>query len=191
MHTNLTVQWNRYDCGKEYRGYYLSIRIRSSFGNPFQRATRERISFSVPGAISSCIGIVIVCSPAGVVHLSWAWLPRCLTGVYPSRERAFIRSFPLTTGSPGNGTYLGLGQGKDADTFPFQKEFFKMERDCLADICHQLIEGFSLGEDIDTDTPAAPVCSIGIYLELDQHGSTPVVTGYSSHAAITVSQRPV
>lgn len=51
---------------------YLSIRINSSFDIPFQMETLEMISFNVPMAISSCRGIVIVCSPAGVVHLSCA-----------------------------------------------------------------------------------------------------------------------
>lgn len=71
-----------------------------------------------------------------------------------------MRSLPLTTGSPGNGTYLGLRYREDTDVLPFAQFFFKMKFHGLTDICHQLIEGNSLGEYIDTDAPAAPVLSI-------------------------------
>ena len=86
-----------------------------------------------------------------------------------------MRSFPLTTGSPGNCTYLGLRNGKDTDILPFAYFFFKVKFDGLTDICHQLIESLSLRENIDTDAPAAPVFAIRINFEFDEHKSTSVI----------------
>jgi hypothetical protein len=133
------------------------------------------MSFNVPGAISSCRGIVIVCSPAGVLHVSWAWLPRCRIRLYPNREKILMRFFSLATGSPGNSTYLGLRQREDTDTLPFAQFFFKVEPNGFTDIYHQLVESFPLREDIDTDAPAAPVSAIRINFKFDEHGSTSVI----------------
>ncbi len=99
----------------------------------------------------------------------WAWLPRCRTIWYPSREKTLIRSFPLTTGSPGNSTYLGLRYREDTDTLPFTQFFFKVQLDGLTDIYHQLIESFPLRENIDTDAPAAPEFAIRINFKFDEH----------------------
>jgi len=55
-------------CEEKREVTYRSFSMRSSLGIPFHTATFERMSLSVPGAISSWRGIVIACSPAGVVH---------------------------------------------------------------------------------------------------------------------------
>ena len=86
-----------------------------------------------------------------------------------------MRSLPLTTGSPGNSTYLGLGYREDTDTLPFAEFFFKVKFDGFTDIFHQLIESFSLRENIDADAPAAPVFAIGIDFKFDEHESTSVI----------------
>jgi len=86
-----------------------------------------------------------------------------------------MRSFPLTTGSPGNSTYLGLRYREDTDILPFFQFFFKVEPDGFTDIYHQLIESFPLRENIDTYAPAAPVFSVGINFKFDEHESTSVI----------------
>jgi hypothetical protein len=51
-----------------------------------------------------------------------------------------------------------------------------MEHDCFTDVFHQLIERFPLRENVNTDTPAAPVAAIGIDFKFNEHESTSVVT---------------
>jgi len=98
--------------------------------------------------------------------------------------------FPLTTGSPGNGTYLGLRYREDTNTLPFTQFFFKMELDSFTDIYHQLIESFPLRENIDSNAPAAPVFAIRINFKFDEHRK--YIRGmllYSiTQGAITLSQ---
>jgi len=52
-----------------------------------------------------------------------------------------------------------------------------MEFDGFTDSYHQLIEGLSLRENIDTDAPAAPVFTLRIHFEFDEQGDTSVI-GY-------------
>ena len=80
-----------------------------------------------------------------------------------------MRSFPLTTGSPGNSTYLGLGYRENSDVLPFAQFFFKMEFNGFTDICHQLVECFPLRENIDTNAPAAPIFPFGINFKFYEH----------------------
>jgi hypothetical protein len=84
-------------------------------------------------------------------------------------------SFPLTTGSPGNGTYLCLRYGKDTDVLAFAQFFFKMKPDSLMDIYHQLIESLSLSENVNADAPAAPEFAIRIDFKFNEHESTTVI----------------
>jgi len=86
-----------------------------------------------------------------------------------------MRSFPLTTGSPGNSTYLGLGYRENTDILPFAQFLFKMEFNGFTDVCHQLIECFPLGKNIDADAPAGPVFTLGINFKFYQHESISMI----------------